>query len=81
MASKAKPAAEEVATVNEVKTVNGPVAIDPDTMYRLELGFAFRHVGTWFRPNAKDSRLRGDVLLSVAATAKEGTFINVTPLS
>ena len=71
----------EAAPANQITTVNGPVTIDPHTMYRLELGFAFRHVGTWFRPNAKENRLRGDALLMVAATTKEGTFINVAPLS
>jgi hypothetical protein len=81
MATKSKPATEVVAPANQVETPNGPVAVDPDTMYRLQLGFSFRHVGTWFRPSDKNSRLRGDALLSVAATAKEGTFIDVTPLS
>ena len=74
MATKAKPAADQVATAN------GSVTIDPDTMYALELGFAFRHVGAWFRPSDKNIRLRGDALLSIAATAKEGTFINVAPV-
>lgn len=74
MATKAKPVA------NQVATANGPITVDPDTMYALELGFAIRHVGTWFRPSDKNIRLRGDALLSVAATAKEGTFINVAPL-
>ena len=75
LAKTPSPAADQVATLD------GSVTIDPDTMYRLELGFAIRHVGVWFRPSDKNVRLRGDVLLAVAATAKEGTFLHVTPVS
>lgn len=75
MATKSKPAA------NQVATVKGPVTIDPDTMYAVKLGFAVRYLGAWFRPSDRNIKFRGDALLVVAEGAKEGTIIDAAPLS
>jgi hypothetical protein len=73
MATKAKAA-------NSVATIGGSVNVDPETMYAVKLASAVRYLGMWIRPSDRNTRLRGDALLAVAETAREGTIIDVTPI-
>jgi len=74
MAPKAKPAADQVATMN------GSVSVDVETTYAVTLAFAVRYLGQWIRPSDRNIKLRGDALLAVADSAREGTIIDATPL-
>lgn len=74
MATKAKPAA------NQVATSKGSVAIDPAAHYGVTLAYAVRYLGAWIRPSDRNIKLRGDALIAIAASAREGTIVDATPL-
>jgi hypothetical protein len=73
MATKAKPA-------NTVMTASGPVTIDAEATYRVTLAFAVRYLGQWLRPSDRNVQVRGDALLIIAETARDGAIIDATQI-
>lgn len=72
----AKKKTDEVPQV--VVTAGGAtVTVDPAATYRLHLARSVKYLGHVMRPGDRNIRVIGSVLMEIAKTAGEGTFIDV----